>query len=291
MPFIGKKPQKTVWDYKHKLLDLYIMKYKEYIMMKNPLIVDYNTVRIHITPVLESNYSYIIEGKDALLAIDPGESASFLALAKKLDKPISTVLITHGHLDHVAGLSDIVDVYCPKVYGPGGISTSIQQRVKGGDHVECLGEKVLVLSTPGHTSHCISYYFPDIPAVFVGDCLFVGGCGRVFDGNPQSLWQSIKKLRGLPPSTDLYVGHEYTLANYRFGLSIVDQDPSILKKEAEMVACIEEGGFSVPSKIEDELKTNIFMRCDSDEFAEILDCKGATAEAVFTKLRNLKDEF
>ena len=218
------------------------------------------------------NYVYLVEHRQGgVVAVDPGDSRVVLDALKDHALELDAVLITHNHHDHTGGVRKLKRKTGCRVIWPGD--------VPGGETVDIAGFKAGVISTPGHTQDSVCYYFEpaaeDEPgAVFTGDTLFIGGCGRVFGGSYDDMFESLRTLAGLSEDTAVYPGHDYTEENYRFALS-VEPDNADVK---EMLERIGTAGTDRPeSTIGDEKRVNVFMRA-------------ANAEE-FAKLRRMKDRF
>ena len=144
---------------------------------------------------------------------------------------------------------------------------------------------------PGHTKGHVAFYFKNEKIVFTGDTLFSLGCGRVFEGTNLDMFNSLNKLKILPPETKVYCGHEYTKSNLNFCLKY-DLNNSLLKKKSiEINSKIKNGLPTIPTTIGEELKTNIFLRYDDNDIKQVLNLKDSSHEEVFSKLRDLKDVF
>ena len=147
-----------------------------------------------------------------------------------------------------------------------------------------------VFEVPGHTLGHIAFYFEALNAAFTGDTLFSLGCGRLFEGTPEMMWNSLLKIRSLPENTKIYCGHEYTLSNARFIASVVNNE-SIEKKIKILEKLRNTNGRSIPTLLSDEMDINLFLKADNNEVARALGMEDANALDVFTRLRSLKDNF
>lgn len=242
-------------------------------------------------PPLE-NYGVLIHDPDSgeTAAIDAGHSPSYLAAIAQTGWKITQIWITHHHDDHVTGLADVKASSGARVFGPAGIA-GVDQVMAGGDSFQFAGREVSVLHTPGHTMDMLNFHLASEAIVFTGDSLFVMGCGRLFEGDPVTMWDSLQKLMALPPETQVYCAHEYTLSNTAFAVS-VDPDNMALKARAiEVEQLREQGDPTVPSTIGAELATNPFLRSSDAGIRAHLGMEDATDAEVFTKLRHLKDNF
>ena len=179
----------------------------------------------------------------ATAAIDAPAADPIIAALKERGWTLSEIFVTHKHFDHIEGIPALQAAYDCAVVGPeaSAAETGMYDRtVKDGDSFEWAGRKVEVIETPGHTLDHISLHLPEEKLVFVGDTVFSLGCGRVIEGDHAMMWDSIKAIRALPDDTQLYCGHEYTLANARFALS-VDPNNAALKARAAEVEKLSQG--------------------------------------------------
>ena len=247
-------------------------------------------------PVLNDNYIYLlhdpVSGETA--AVDPAVAQPVLdALAQK-GWQLTTILNTHHHSDHVGGNLElkqetgctIIAAYSDRHRIPG-----LDRGVVDGDLITLGKHSAKVISTPGHTSGHLVYYFAGDNALFCGDTLFVMGCGRLFEGTAEQMWHSLQTLKALPASTQIYCAHEYTLANGRFALT-VEPDNRELQQRMELVHQLRANHLpTVPSTIAQELATNPFFREDSLALQQTINKAKHTPIEIFTEIRRLKDCF
>ncbi len=249
---------------------------------------------IHQFPCLESNYGVLIRdaASGQVASIDAPAAAPVLAALQDKDWQLTHILTTHHHPDHTDGNLQLKSETGCKIIGPRGEA----QKIPGLD--EMLGEddtfmfgtfQITVMETPGHTSGHIAYWIPDANVAFVGDTLFAMGCGRVFEGTMTEMWQSLKKLAKLPPETMLYCGHEYTLPNAQFALTIEPGNDALQTRLKEVEALRAKGLPTLPAKLSDELATNPFIRVNSTEIRANLGMENATDVDVFTEIRTRKN--
>lgn len=247
-------------------------------------------------PVLTDNYIYLlhdaVSGETA--AIDPALAEPVLAALKQRGWQLTTILNTHHHGDHVGGNSELKRQTGCQVIGANADKhriPAIDKTVVDRDVVKLGTHSAQVMETAGHTSGHIVYYFAEDNALFCGDTLFVMGCGRLFEGSAEQLWQSLQKLKALPTETRVYCAHEYSENNARFALSVEPDNLALQQKMTVIQQRRANNLPTVPSTIGEELATNPFFRADSPALRANLSCVENTAVEVFTKLRRLKDNF
>jgi hydroxyacylglutathione hydrolase len=251
-------------------------------------------MRVIPVPCLSDNYAYLVHdeaSRDAFV-VDPSEAQPVIAALTQNNLRLVAILNTHHHMDHVGGNEDLLAA-CGAM--PVYAHSSDQGRVPGqtvpveeGKSFRAAGFEVNVLHIPGHTLGAVGYVVED--AVFTGDTLFVGGCGRLFEGTPAQMYESLSgKLGRLPPSTRVYCGHEYTVSNLRFAVHAEPDNRAAADKLVVAQAMRERGEHTVPSTIGEELATNPFMRCDQPSIAARF--PGATAADVLGAVRKAKDVF
>ena len=249
-------------------------------------------------PALGDNFIYLYRyDEDKTLAVDPGESSSVLRLLKKHALRLTIILLTHHHGDHVFGASDLQNKTGCRILGPDKQRIPFIDQVKDEKQPLTLGKQTLqVIATPGHTSTSVCYYLPPSDdnksgVVFTGDTLFVGGCGRLFQDDALSMWQSLNKLKSLPDQTLIYCGHDYTRENYEFALSIAPENKTIQNLLEDIKQKQREGKPTAPSTIAREKQINIFLRADSPEIKTALNMPHAADAEVFAELRKRKNIF
>jgi hydroxyacylglutathione hydrolase len=252
--------------------------------------------QIYLFPCLKDNFGVLIHdpASGATAAIDAPEAAPVEAALKKTGWTLTDILVTHHHADHTQGIGEIKSHHKCRVVAPRAEAARIahvDETVGEGDTVRVGGLQGKVIDTPGHTAGHISYFFPADKLAFVGDTLFSIGCGRVIEGNPEMMWQSLLKLRGLPDDTQFYCGHEYTDANIRFAKTIEPNNKALAARADEVKQQLAAGKPTIPATIGAEKAENPFLRADDAEVAKSLGLSGSPAWKVFAEIRERKNRF
>jgi hydroxyacylglutathione hydrolase len=256
---------------------------------------------ISIVPQLSDNFAYLIsdDSSKECAVVDCAEADKVIKAAERLGLRLVAVLTTHWHPDHSGGNEDIARAIPGlRIYGASaerGRIPALTNPVEDGDTIRIGALEAKVIGIPAHTNGHVAYYFRALESVFTGDTLFIGGCGRVFEGKAATMVESLRKLVALPEQTRVYCGHEYTEKNLRFALTLEPNNQALKAKHEWAKKITAEGGFTVPSTIADEKRTNPFLRCDSAELrATLKRADPALSDdpiALFAKARELKDRF
>jgi len=251
-----------------------------------------------IIPAFCDNFIYLYRyDKGRALAVDVCDSSYVLRAAARHELRITHVLVTHQHWDHVAGVSELKRQTGCKVIGGEECKMPCIDCVVGDGHILSIGSaKVQVVGTPGHTAGSLCYYVRareqgGAGIVWTGDTLFVGGCGRLLGSPAKIMWDSLVKLKSLPDDTLVYCGHDYTIENYEFALTIEPANSAVKQALEHAINVRRQGGHIVPSNIKQEKKTNIFLRANTAEVRTALKMPSAEAAEVFAELRRRKDIF
>ena len=254
------------------------------------------SAEIKLFRCLQDNYGVLIHdaASGATAAIDAPEAAPVEAALKATGWNLTDILVTHHHGDHTGGIAELKAKHRCRVVAPAaeaGKIPMIDETVGEGDVVKVGGLEARVIETPGHTAGHITYWFAADKLAFAGDTLFSIGCGRVIEGTPQMMWESLKKLRALPDDTRVYCGHEYTLANIKFAQTIEPENATLKARAAEAAKQIADGRWTIPTTIAQEKAANPFLRADVPEVAAAVGLAGQSAAAVFTEIRARKNKF
>ncbi|MDE2851141.1 MAG: hydroxyacylglutathione hydrolase [Acidobacteriota bacterium] len=251
-------------------------------------------LEIQTIPVLSDNYSYVLHdtGSGKIAVVDPPETGPIEAALSASGFGIDWIVITHHHMDHIAAVPALKETYGCQVVGP----AADQHRIPGldllvreGDRFQLGEAEAQVFDTPGHTTGHITYWFEDDRALFCADTLFALGCGRVFEGTMEQMWESLAKLRALPDDAIVHSGHEYTLSNAHFAVTVDPDNDELMDRVAEIEALRRDGKPTVPSNLGVEKRTNPFLRPDDAGIRALLGMAGATDAEVFGEIRTRKD--
>ena len=239
-------------------------------------------MKIHIIPCLQDNYSYIIhdQSNNYACVIDPSEAEPIINFVKKNNLKLKYILNTHHHYDHVGGNESLKKEFGSKIIGFKGDKHRIplidieleDQEIWTSNNFEAK-----IFHIPGHTSGHICFHFYKNNFLFTGDTLFSLGCGRIFEGTYNEMFNSLKVIKNLPEDTLIYCGHEYTKKNAEFCLKYDPNNNELIEKIAQIKKSISKGNPTIPSTLREEITCNIFLKAKDVE--------------MFSKLRDLKDNF
>ncbi|MGB3455935.1 MAG: hydroxyacylglutathione hydrolase [Litorimonas sp.] len=227
-------------------------------------------IDIHLFPCLSDNYGILVHDRASgrTAAIDTPDADEIAAQCEAKGWTLTDIWNTHWHPDHTGGNILLKDRYGAHIYGPGRVDgriPGIDTKLGEGDVVDFGGHAVRVMETPGHTTEHIVFYLEAAGACFVGDTLFTLGCGRLFEGTPEQMWESFGKILGLPDETKLYCAHEYTLSNAKFARSVDGGLPALEEAVARYQALRERGEPTVPTTVAMEKATNPFWLAGNAE--------------------------
>jgi hydroxyacylglutathione hydrolase len=244
--------------------------------------------------ILTDNYGVLLHdpATGATASIDAGEEAPILKALEETGWKLTHILVTHHHGDHVAGIEALKQKTGARVVGPAGEAPRIpgmDEGVAEGERIKVGSLEAEVFETPGHTIGHIVFHFPKEKLLFAGDTLFAMGCGRLLEGTAGQMWSSLQKLAALPDDTTVYVGHEYTLSNGRFALSVDATNPDLQARMKEVEALRAANRFTLPTTIALEKRTNPFLRADDPAVAQAVGMADKPALEVFAELRERKN--
>ncbi len=254
-----------------------------------------SALEIHQFPCLSDNFGVLIRdpATSSVASIDAPDAAEVAKQLKAKGWKLTHILTTHHHGDHVGGNEQLKAETGCTIIGPRGEAAKIpgiDKQVAEGDSFRFGGLDVTVLDTPGHTAGHITYWIAAAKVAFVGDTLFSLGCGRILEGSPKMMWNSLEKLIALPPDTAVYCGHEYTLANARFSLRIEPENAALRKRAKEVEALRAAGKPTLPTTIGAELAANPFLRAASPAIRKQLGMVAAEDWQVFAEVRERKNK-
>ncbi|ATP13078.1 hydroxyacylglutathione hydrolase [Bartonella henselae] len=244
----------------------------------------------------EDNFGVLIHDETSgyTAAIDAPESNAIQNALKRRNWTLQTIFLTHHHHDHVEALAELKQIYKAIVIGPEAEKekiSHIDQTLKPDESFLFGTHTILALSTPGHTLGALSYYFPQENLLFAGDTLFSLGCGRLFEGTPAQMLNSLKKLRQLPDETLLYCGHEYTKSNALFALTLDPYNQKLQQRAEDVFLLRAKNAMTLPVTLGQEKKNNPFLRWDNRTLRKTLRMEKETDEEVFAEIRKRKDNF
>jgi len=251
---------------------------------------------IHAVPAFKDNYIWMLEDGGKAVAVDPGDDAPVEEFLRGRGLELAAVLATHHHADHVGGLPALARRWKCPTFGPAReVTADLTTRLAQGERfrVPGVGIELETLDIPGHTAGHIALTGAGL--LFCGDTLFACGCGRLFEGTPAQMCDSLAKLARLPRETRVYCGHEYTLANIRFAEAVEPGNPRLGARRQRDEARRARGEPTLPSTIGEELETNPFLRCAEPEVVAAAERRAGRALAgpveVFAEIREWKNAF
>lgn len=250
---------------------------------------------IELFPCLSDNYGVLLHdtATGATASVDAPDGEAVLAALRRRGWRLTDILVTHHHADHVQGIEPLKEAFpSVRVVAPKAEAARIPMvdlPVEEGDVVKVGAIVVETIHTPGHTAGHVAYHMPGEKALFVGDTLFAMGCGRAFETPAETLWSSLAKLKRLAPDTRVYCGHEYTLANARFCLTIEPDNAALKARLEEVEALRAKGAPTLPTTLARELATNSFLRSDQAAVKQALGMADQPDAAVFAEIRARKN--
>jgi len=253
-------------------------------------------MQVTAIPCLTDNYAYVISDNNSKIVgvVDPSEASPVVSFLKKQNLKLNYIWNTHHHFDHIGGNLELKKIYNAKVVGFVGDKHRIPEidiTLSNNEKWIFGNETVKILHIPGHTLGHICFFFEKEKIAFTGDTLFSLGCGRIFEGDHKQMLASLNKIKKLPKNTMIYCGHEYTYKNAEFCMKYEGNNIDLKKKFAQIKKLRAQNLPTIPSVLKDEIKSNIFLRCDQKELKNKLNMKNQEDLEVFKKVRDLKDSF
>jgi len=256
-----------------------------------------SSLQIELVPCLKDNYAYLLHDSSSGTTgiVDPSEPGPIIDALSKRRYKLMYILNTHHHYDHTGGNLELKATYGAKVIGP----FAEKDRIPGIDVALRDGEKWMfgghemhVLETPGHTKGHVSFYFPESEAIFTGDTLFCLSCGKLFEGSAEQMWSSLSKIASLSDDVRIFCGHEYTVSNAKFALSIEPGNDALRSYAARASELRSKGLPTVPSTLAEEKSCNPFLRTFSADIRKSLNIPDTASEVeVLGRVRKAKDMF
>ncbi len=245
---------------------------------------------------LKDNYTFLVHNPETMetACIDVPETGPILAVLAARRWVLTHILITHHDFDHTQGVPKLQAATGAKVVGAKADVHRLPPldiEVAEGDTLDVCGETVRVLDVSGHTMGHLAFHFPTSGFAFTGDSLMALGCGRMFEGTAEVMWDSLSKLAVLPAETQICSGHEYSESNLRFAQSLEPENPDLISRGISIIQARADHRPTVPSTLSDELATNPFLRADLPPLRAAVGMPDAPAAEVFAEIRRRKDDF
>lgn len=227
-------------------------------------------LQIEMFPCLMDNYGFLVHAPDSgeTAAIDTPEASKIIAACERKGWRLTHIWNTHHHPDHVGGNAELARRFDIEIFGPGNDVSRIPGLTHGvidNDTFMFGGHEVQVIATPGHTTSHIVYYVPSADACFVGDTIFTLGCGRLFEGTPEDMFESLRRISALPDDTKLYCAHEYTLSNAKFAITVEPENGDLIDFIKSAKSLRDNGKPTVPTTVAAEKLSNPFVRAETAE--------------------------
>ncbi len=251
-------------------------------------------LEIHQFPCLSDNYGVLIHdaSNGVTASIDAPEASAVKRALEEKGWSLTHILTTHHHFDHTGGNDELKAQSGCEIVGPKAEASKvpgIDLEMGDGDTYAFGSFELRVLDVGGHTSGHIAYWLPEAGIAFVGDTLFALGCGRIFEETPKIMWNSLTKIMALPTETKIYCGHEYTLSNAEFALTIEPENDALQARYEEIKALRKKGEPTIPTTLAREFETNPFLRPTSPCIQARLGMEGREDWEIFAEIRRRKD--
>ncbi len=255
-----------------------------------------SVLEVHQFECLSDNYGFLVHDPDSgsTACVDTPDAQPTLSALEEKGWSLTQIWNTHWHPDHTGGNLELQKKTGCEILGPRNESErvpGIEMELGEGSTFDFGAHPVRVFDVPGHTAGHIAYWLPDDSIAFVGDTLFALGCGRLFEGTAEQMWNSLGKLAALPPETVVYCAHEYTQANAQLALSVDPGNGDLVARARKIDEMRAQGIATVPTTVEVELATNPFLRADVPAFQRAIGMEGADPVEVFAETRKRKDSF
>ena len=246
----------------------------------------------------EDNYIWALRwrGRDDCILVDPGDPAVACHYLESQQLRLTAIWNTHHHPDHTGGNLELKRRYRCSIVGSAEDSMrlpGLDWRVRHGDVVGIAGDQVKVIASPGHTLGALCYWLPGSELLFCGDTLFSLGCGRMFEGSAEVFWESLLRIRALPPGSLIFCAHEYTMANAAFARSLTPEDRGLQAYIGRLKHALKFRKSTLPVRLADERRYNPFLKADQVGFREALEFGGGFLDPVslFAQIRSMKDNW
>ena len=249
-------------------------------------------LQISPIPAFEDNYIWLLRCGSHAVVVDPGDSVPVIEALKTLSLTLDAILITHHHSDHIGGVSELLERWPAKVYAPKRGSYAFPHTAVAENDVvklDTINLSLSVMEVPGHTLDHAAYYGANY--LFCGDTLFGAGCGRLFEGTPVQMYNSLQRLAELPKETAVYCTHEYTEHNLRFARTLDVNNPALAARQAAAATIRAVNQPTLPSSIGLELATNPFLRCDTNAIQLASSAKSTNPVEVFAAIREMRNHY
>lgn len=249
-------------------------------------------LQIDILPIFSDNFSFVLHDDRKAAVVDPGQAEPILSFLQAQQLHLTMILQTHHHFDHIGGTKKLQKSTNCQVIGPQRQFLPNKNRDKiESETILFQSYPIRIIAVPGHTKSHLAYYVPSLKALFSGDTLFASGCGRIFEGTAEEMFQSLQTLASLPDDTLIYCGHEYTVENLQFAQHIEPGNQDITLALERAMEKIDSGGFSIPTTLSQEKLSNPFLRVSQQSIKKALGMEHAPDVKVFAELRNRKNRF